>query len=66
MLKGTLPIRSAFFTCTKAHSRRAIGIIAGAERTTKNHKSAIAIVPPRQLWPELQEIRFRNDKSFLR
>ncbi|BDA50341.1 hypothetical protein COCOBI_16-0170 [Coccomyxa sp. Obi] len=43
-----------------------MGAIARAERIQKDHKSAIAIVPPRHLWPEIQEIRFRNDKSFLR
>jgi hypothetical protein len=32
----------------------------------KVHKTAVALVPPRHLWPHLQAIRVFNDKSFTR
>ena len=33
---------------------------------TKDHKSAICIIPPRHLWDAIQDIRLFNDKGFVR
>ena len=33
---------------------------------TKDHKSAVCIIPPRPVWDAIQEIRLFNDKGFVR
>lgn len=64
--KISIPVRSGYVAFAEMHQRRGVSATACAEKTRKDHKSAIAIVPPRHLWPKIQEVRFRNDKNFLR
>ncbi len=59
------PFTSALRATRLSHrDMSSVPVTAGNVR--KDHRCAIAIVPPCHIWHDIQVIRSRNDKSFLR